>query len=89
MDELTQFSLLSDFQKAHPNIVRNIDSLRWIVRHRDQNGLSAYGAVVKRQGRWYVHANKFAEWMLNGDGRRQQSPDKVPPKRSALDGERR
>ena len=65
MDELTQFSLLSDFQKAHPNVIRNIHSLRWIVRHRDQNGLSASGAVVKRQGRWYVHAGKFAEWMLS------------------------
>ncbi len=65
MDELRQFSLLSDFQKAHPNIVRNIHSLRWIVRHRDQNGLSEAGAVVKRQGRWYVHASKFSEWMLS------------------------
>ena len=70
MNELTEFSLLSDFQKAHPNIVRNIHSLRWIVRHRDQNGLADAGAVVKRQGRWYVHASKFAEWMLSGEDER-------------------
>lgn len=66
MNELNEFSLLTDFQEAHPNIVRNIHSLRWIVRHRDQNGLAACGAVVKRQGRWYVHAGKFADWMMNG-----------------------
>ena len=66
MDELTEFSSLSDFQKAHSNIVRNIHSLRWIVRHRDQNGLADAKAVVKRQGRWYVHTSRFADWMLNG-----------------------
>ncbi len=66
MDELAEFSLLSDFQEAHPNIVRNIHSLRWIVRHRDQNGLADAGAVVKRQGRWYIHASRFADWMMSG-----------------------
>ncbi len=67
MIDLSEFSLIADFQQTHPNIVRNVDSLRWMIRHRDQNGLSDYGAVVKRQGRWYVHAGLFADWMLNGD----------------------
>ncbi|MCH9005261.1 MAG: hypothetical protein IH838_08230 [Proteobacteria bacterium] len=67
MNELAEFSSLSDFQRANPNIVRNIHSLRWIVRHREQNGLATAGAVVKRQGRWFVHASRFSEWMLNGN----------------------
>lgn len=69
MNELAEYSLLSDFQKANPNIVRNIHSLRWIVRHRDQNGLADSGAVVKRQGRWFVHAGRFSQWMMDGDER--------------------
>ena len=73
MNELGQFSLLADFQQANPNIVRNVESLRWMVRHRDQNGLSKSGAVVKRQGRWYVHAGRFADWMSNGGDERRQA----------------
>ena len=73
MSELSEFSLLADFQQANPNIVRNVDSLRWMVRHRDQNGLSQSGAVVKRQGRWYVHAGLFANWMLNGGDERRHA----------------
>ena len=71
MIDLSEFSLIADFQKAHPNIVRNVESLRWMIRHRDQNGLSKSGAVVKRQGRWYVHAGRFADWMVHGDDYRQ------------------
>ena len=66
MNELSEFSLLADFQRSNPNIVPSLDSLRWFVRNRDQNGLSASGAVVKRQGRLYVHTSRFADWMLNG-----------------------
>ena len=70
VDDLREFSLASDFQREYPNIVRNLDSLRWMIRHRDQNGLSAARAVIKRQGRWYVHAGKFAEWMAGNVGER-------------------
>ena len=73
MNELGEFSLLADFQRANPNIVRNVESLRWMVRHRDQNGLSKSGAVVKRQGRWYIHVGLFADWMLNGGDERRQA----------------
>ena len=66
MGDLSDFLLLVDFQRAHPNIVRNVECLRWIIRHRDQNGLSKSGAVVKRQGRWFVHAGLFADWMMHG-----------------------
>ena len=67
MNELAEFALLSDFQRSNPNIAPSIDSLRWIVRHRDQNGLSEARAVVKRQGRIYIHASRFASWMLDED----------------------
>jgi len=66
MNDLNEFSLIPDFQRNNPNIAPNEDSLRWKIRHRDQNGLSRAKAVVKRQGRWYIHAGRFASWMLNG-----------------------
>lgn len=71
MSELAQFALLSDFQQDNPNIARSLESLRWMIRHRNQNGLSESGAVVKRQGRWYVHESRFANWMLGDEGQRQ------------------
>ena len=67
MNDLTEFSLIPDFQRKYPNIAPNEDSIRWKIRHRDLNGLSEAKAVVKRQGRWYIHAGRFASWMLNGD----------------------
>ncbi len=66
MNELHEFSTISEFYRQYPNVARNEDSLRWKIRHRDQNGLSKKKAVVKRQGRWYIHASRFADWMLNG-----------------------
>lgn len=68
MNELYEFSTISEFQRLYPNIARNEDSLRWKIRHRDQNGLTKAGAVVKRQGRWYIHAGRFANWMTDGAG---------------------
>lgn len=66
MNELSEFSLLADFQRSHANIVPSLDSLRWLVRNRHLNGLSEAGAVVKRQGRIYMHESKFAGWMQKG-----------------------
>ena len=66
MNDLYEFSTISEFQRQYPNIARNEDSIRWKIRHRDQNGLSRAGAVVKRQGRWYIHAGRFAAWMRHG-----------------------
>ena len=54
MDELREYSTISDFHRKYPNIARNEDSIRWKIRHRDQNGLSEKKAVVKRQGRWLI-----------------------------------
>ena len=66
MNELSEFSLLADFQRSNANIVPSLDSLRWLVRNRRLNGLSASGAVVKRQGRIYMHESRFADWMQSG-----------------------
>ena len=72
MSELDKYFGLEKFQTSYPNIVPTLDSLRWMVRQRDKNGLSACGAVVKRGGRWYVHSGRFSEWMFNGNGQRQE-----------------
>jgi hypothetical protein len=66
MNELEEYSTIVDFSRRYPNIARNEDSIRWKIHHRHENGLAASGAVVKRQGRWYIHAGRYAFWMLNG-----------------------
>ena len=66
MNDLTDYLSVADCQPAYPNLVRNQDSLRWIVRHRDENGLAKSKAVVKRQGRIFLHVGRFAGWMQNG-----------------------
>ena len=67
MNDLDEYSLIPDFHHKHPNLATNEDSIRWKIRHRDQNGLAKAKAVVKRQGRWYIHSGKYANWMANGD----------------------
>ena len=66
MNDLHEFLTIPNFHREYHNIAHNEDSIRWKIRHRDQNGLSKAKAVVKRQGRWYIHAGRFADWMLNG-----------------------
>ena len=67
MNDLTDYMSVADFQRAYPNLARNQDSLRWLIRHRDQNGLEQAKAVVKRQGRIWLHVSHFADWMREGD----------------------
>ncbi len=73
MNDLNQFALAEEFQREYPNIVASLHSLRWLIRHREFNGLSASGAVVKRGGRWYVHSGRFSNWMLNGNERKRDT----------------
>ena len=65
MNDLDQLALTEDFQREHPNIVPSLNSIRWMIRHRHQNGLSEAKAVVKRGGRWYVHSGRFSAWMVD------------------------
>ena len=66
MNDLSDYLSVADFQRTYPNLARNQDSLRWIIRHRDLNGLSEAKAVVKRQGRIWLHVSRFAGWMQDG-----------------------
>ena len=40
----------------------------WMVYRRDKNGLDEAQALFKRGGRWFVHVNRFKDWILAGDG---------------------
>jgi len=46
--------------EAHP--VLNLSQLKYLIRSRKDNGLSASGAVSKVGGRVLSHKNKFAAW---------------------------
>ena len=39
----------------------------WLHRNRDENGLTASGAIVKVGGRWYVWPQKFWAWFARGE----------------------
>lgn len=67
MSDLLKIHLAEDFQRRHSNIVNSMHAIRWLIRNRHRNGLHKFGAVLKRGGRWYVHEERFAEWMLNED----------------------
>ncbi len=67
MNDLHEYSTILVFHEENKNIVRTQDSIRWQIRHRDQNGLAKAKAVVKRQGRWYIHTGRYANWMANGN----------------------
>jgi hypothetical protein len=66
MDDLANYLSPAAFHSTYSNIVGSENSLRWLIRHRDVNGLSDAGAVVKRQGRIYLHVQRFAGWMSAG-----------------------
>ena len=40
MNDLEEYSTISDFQRRYPNIARNEDSIRWKIRHRHENGVT-------------------------------------------------
>jgi hypothetical protein len=39
----------------------------WLHRCRDENGLTACGALVKRGGRWYVWPSRFWAWFAGSN----------------------
>lgn len=59
------------------------DMLNWISFHREFNGASNAGALVKCGGRVYVDPNKFLEWMaidprISPPIKATKSPKKAP-----------
>jgi len=53
------------FCERYPEIADQ-PRLRWWIFHRRVNGLESSGAVVKRQGRWFVIVPRMKDWLLNG-----------------------
>ena len=56
---------LNAFCEQHPEIATEWQ-MRWWIAHRQQNGIEASGAVVKKVGRWWVNPPKLRDWILEG-----------------------
>ena len=44
-------------------------SIRWQIRNRGLNGLERAGCVTKRSGRWLIHVDRYAGWLMGGEAR--------------------
>jgi len=60
---LDDIQSLEAFTKRYPDIA-NEARLRWWIFHREVNGLRASGALIKRNGRWFVVGPRMKVWLL-------------------------
>ena len=65
---LDDIQSLEAFTKRYPDIA-NEARLRWWIFHREINGLRASGALIKRNGRWFVVVPRMKVWLLRSGGR--------------------
>lgn len=54
---------LKPFCKRYPDIADE-SRLRWWIFHRKSNGLEASGAVLKKNGRWFIVVPRMKTWIL-------------------------
>ena len=54
---------IKQFTKRFPDIADE-QRIRWWIFRRKENGLEASGAIVKRDGRWYVVVPRMKTWIL-------------------------
>ncbi len=64
IQDLNNLQRPEGFAEDHSDLV-STEGLKWIIRNRDQNGLSESGAVVKVRNRIYLHKERFARWFLS------------------------
>lgn len=55
---------LADFQKRHQDKF-SLNQLKWLIRHRDKNGLSESGAVILSARKFYIAEPLFEAWFIN------------------------
>ena len=68
---LSKYASPQNFIKAHPNLGLSLPALRWILFHRESNGLAECRAVLKLgKRRLLIDVEKFNEWLQrqNGNG---------------------
>ena len=66
-DDLNQYLPLKAFQEKNKHLFETEGALRYLLRKRDENGLSASGAVLKMgstsSSPLIMHEGKFAKWL--------------------------
>jgi hypothetical protein len=69
--ELLKYATPRRFVESFPNLGLSLQALRWLLFHRQVNGLEASGAILKLgQRRLLIDVEKFHEWLQqqNGNG---------------------
>jgi hypothetical protein len=56
---------LDDFVAAHPKLFR-MSTLRWQLRHREENGLAS--AVVRSGNRLLISESRYSQWLASRAG---------------------
>ena len=58
---------LADFVECHPDLFTD-GQMNWLIRNREQNGLSEAGAVLQVGRKIYINKPKFLEWFMGQRG---------------------
>jgi len=62
--ELADFKRKKTFLEEHQDLFTP-NQVDWWIRHRESNGLSDAGALVKAANQWYFNEENFTEWFIN------------------------
>lgn len=54
------------FARRYPDVVGSPSRLRYLLRHREHNGLTKSGAVVERGRAIYIVKPRFLYWLIGG-----------------------
>lgn len=54
------------FARRYSDVVGSISRLRYLLRHRQGNGLVSSGAVIERGRSLYIVRPRFLDWILKG-----------------------
>ena len=63
-DLLSNLLSYEQLVEKHPELFRSVETIKYFVRHRDENGLSETGAIVKAGKSFRIYYDKFANWYL-------------------------
>lgn len=63
VDSLDDVMALPKFIKRYPDLL-SMNQLRWLYFHRETNGLTKSGAVVKTGGRLFVVVPRMRDFLL-------------------------
>jgi hypothetical protein len=56
-DYLRKTAFLDKYQELFTK-----NQLDWWIRHRESNGLTESGCLIKAANQWFIHVDLFTEW---------------------------